>query len=86
MGRGAVFLSLTSDTGQQYLTLEVNRFKKRLDIDYIAEVSENLSDWFSGLSHTTILEDVPARLVVRDNVPISQSQTRMLRIKFVRKQ
>jgi len=62
-GAEATFLTLTSDTGQQYLTLEVNRFKKRLDIDYIVEVSENLSDWFSGPSHTIILEDTPTRLV-----------------------
>lgn len=65
-----------------YLTLDVQRNPTATDINYIVEVGNDLADW-SALD-TTILQDTPTRLQVRDNVPSSSAQRRFIRLRLER--
>jgi hypothetical protein len=45
------------------------------------EVSGNLTDWFSGSNHTTVLSDDAGILKVRDNTPVTSEAKRYIRLK-----
>lgn len=72
--------TLTTDTGEKYLTLTIPRRMKRTDVSYTVQVSSNLSNWFSGAGHTVVMEDTETRLVVRDALPMNNSQQRFIRL------
>ncbi len=47
----------------------------------VVEVSPDLLEWFSGTSHTTVLEDSATTLKVRDNTPVTVDSKRYIRLK-----
>ncbi len=67
-------------SGGQYLTLTVPRRMKRTDVNYLVEVSSDLSSWHSGAGHTVVLQDSETQLVVRDAQPISSEAKRFIRL------
>ncbi|MBE2285317.1 MAG: hypothetical protein IAE77_17790 [Prosthecobacter sp.] len=72
--------SLTSSSGEQYLTLTVPRRMKRTDVSYQIEVSDDLATWHSGAGHTIVVEDTETTLVVRDAQPMSSGGRRFIRL------
>lgn len=64
-----------------FLTLTVNKSSAASDLIYTVEVSGNLSLWNSGPAHTTILDNTPTLLRVRDNTPLSNGTPRFIRLK-----
>lgn len=60
--------------GTNYLTLVTRRNAAVTDAHYVVEVSSDLATWFSGPAHTTVLDDTPALLRVRDNTPATAAQ------------
>lgn len=76
--------SVTEQGGsERFLTLTLPRRFRRLDVDYIVEVSSNLSDWFSGPPHTVTLTDDESLLVVRDATPQAPGVKRFIRLRVV---
>ncbi len=71
--------------GEEYLTIRVDRRLRRSDVDYVVEVSGNLSDWRSGAGNTITLVDDEKELVVRDVFPVSGGGTRYIRLKVAAK-
>ncbi|MBB5030828.1 M64 family metallopeptidase [Prosthecobacter vanneervenii] len=72
--------SLTSSSGQNYLTLTIPRRMRRTDATYTVEVSSDLTTWRSGAGYTVILQDTESQLVVRDAVPAGSSSPRFIRL------
>ncbi|MDZ4404093.1 M64 family metallopeptidase [Prosthecobacter sp.] len=72
--------SMTSSTGQDYLTLTILRRMRRSDATYTVQVSNDLITWNSGAGHTVIVEDSDTQLVVRDAVSFSGSAQRFIRL------
>lgn len=70
---------------EEYLTISVERRLRRNDVDYVVEVSDDLSDWRSGTGNTVTLVDTEKQLVVRDVVPMSEGGKRYIRLKLVAK-
>ena len=76
--------ALTEDGGSEtYLTVTIPRRFRRADVDYIVEVSSNLTDWFSGPPHTVTLTDDDTVLVVRDATPQTPGMKRFIRLRVV---
>jgi hypothetical protein len=71
--------SLTQSSGQQYPTLTVNRAATAPDVSYVAQVSGDSVNWFSGPAYTTTLTDTTTQLVVRDNTPVG-AKPRFMRL------
>jgi hypothetical protein len=71
---------MPAGTGGEYLTLTVPRRTKRTDVNYVVEVSSDLSSWHSGAGHTVVLQDTETQLVVRDALPISGDVKRFIRL------
>jgi len=65
-----------------YLTLNVTRRNNRADVDYIVEVSGDLTTWNSGPTHTVTVQDTETSLVVRDALPISGNSKRFIRLRI----
>lgn len=72
----------TASTAAPYLTLNVPRRTKRTDVDYIVEVSSDLTTWSSGPDNTVTLQDDDTLLAVRDATPISGTGRRFIRLKI----
>jgi hypothetical protein len=72
--------SLTSSSGQNYLTLTVPRRMRRSDTTYTVEVSSDLITWSSGTGQTLVLQDTEEQLVVRDVQPMSSATRRFIRL------
>jgi hypothetical protein len=64
------------EDGLRYLTIVVNK-----EVGATVEVSGNLTDWFSGSSHTTVVSDDAGVLKVRDNTPVTAESKRYIRLK-----
>ena len=89
----AAFASPASDKASQLpqvTTVEVVQDQKYLALSVTkqpgvatgsVEVSPNLLDWFSGITHTTILIDDATTLKVRDNTPVTREVKRYIRLK-----
>lgn len=77
----ASIASIVSDAGGKYRSLTIFR-GPRSDVtaDEI-EVSPNLVDWFSGPSHTEVIEDSAERLRVRDATPCGDGLKRYIRVR-----
>lgn len=67
--------------GKKYLTLIVAKPHGSASLHPIVEVSPNLIDWFSGKSHTTVMQDDIGILKVRDNTPMISGTKRFIRLK-----
>lgn len=63
-----------------YLTLTVPRNPAAANLHFDVQVSGSMDNWQSGANHVTILENSPTRLKARDNVPISSSSQRFIRV------
>jgi YD repeat-containing protein len=63
-----------------YLTLTVPRNAAAANLLFDVQVSGSMSTWESGPDDVTILENSPARLKARDNIPISSSSKRFIRL------
>ena len=68
----------------RFLAVEVKRNPEAVDIEIVVEVSSDLTTWFSGSDHTTLITDEPDRLIVRDNVPIVTGSKRFIRLRIVK--
>jgi hypothetical protein len=68
-------ISLLEISGQRYLQITVPR---RVDhaASLVVEVSSDLVNWSSGISHTQIVSNTTAALVVRDLTPFGGTTTR----------
>jgi hypothetical protein len=64
-----------------FITLTVSKSSAASDLIYTVEVSSDLSLWNSGSTHTTILDNTPILLRVRDNTPLSVGTRRFIRLK-----
>ncbi len=71
---------LTSDSGEQYLTLTIPRRMRRTDVSYVVEVSSEPGMWSSGPGQTVVLQDTDTLLVVRDAQPISAHSKRFIHL------
>jgi hypothetical protein len=72
--------SMTSNTGQNYLTITIPRRLRRSDSTYTVQVSSDLITWSSGAGHTVVVEDSDTQLVVRDATPSGGSTQRFIRL------
>jgi hypothetical protein len=63
-----------------YLQIAIRRNPEASDITYRVEVSENLTTWQSGETHTVTVIDEPALLVVRDATLFSETDRRFMRL------
>ncbi len=90
----ADFLPMAGNTGS-YLTLSFNRRTNTNDVIYTVQVSDNLTTWYNGSvyspygdaptnAHTTELSHTVSggmeTIVVRDNVAITASNHRFMRL------
>jgi hypothetical protein len=69
------------DSGQDYLTMTINRTNRPADISYVVEVSGDLQTWVSGPPNTVTLTDTATQLVVRDNIPVPGATERFIRLR-----
>ncbi len=75
-------VSTTTTVGSsKYLTFNLPRRMRRSDVDYIVEVTGNLTSWNSGPGHTVTVQDDETILIVRDATPMSDSLERFIRFK-----
>jgi hypothetical protein len=65
----------------QYLTLTTAKSPDATDVTFTVEVGGDLGSWNSGSSHTTIIENTPTMLKVRDNMPMDQATKRFIRLR-----
>ncbi len=73
--------NLQSASGQNYLTLTVNRSAEPSDVTYVVEVSSNLLGWVSGPPNTVTLTNTASQLVVRDTEPVPAATARFMRLR-----
>lgn len=64
----------TTVGGTNYLTLVTSRNAAVTDAQFVVEVSSDLTTWFSGPAHTTVLDNSPALLRIRANTPATAAQ------------
>ncbi len=77
----AMPLTLVDVSGQSYLQITIPRRTDRLAILEL-EVSANLSQWNSGTTHTVVVENSTAALIVRDLTPFQPGNSkRFMRLK-----
>lgn len=75
--------SMLELNGQRYLQITVPR---RVDHNatLVIEVSSDLANWSSGISHTQVVSNTAASLVVRDLTPLSSTATkRFMRVRAI---
>ena len=70
------------DASGSFLTLSVARNPAATDVSFSVQVSGDLLGWNSN--DTTILQDTPTLLEVRDNFPISGTPQRFIRLQVTR--
>ena len=76
------FVTLTPGAGnEQYLTLNVPRRTRRIDITSDVQISDDLATWNSGPGYTVTVEDSEYLLVVRDANPLSSGPHRSMRLR-----
>lgn len=77
--------STTQVAGKNYLTLSIERARRAPGVDYVVEVSSSLTgSWSSGAGATTVIEDHPTTLTVRDRTAAGPGQPkRFIRLKVV---
>lgn len=80
----ATFTTTDLIAGRKYLVLTVAKPVQPDGLARSVEVSGNLVDWYSGVNHTTVLEDSAAFLKVRDNTPVTTEAKRYIRLKTMR--
>lgn len=79
-------VTTVSSGGQQYLEIEFTKGPEAVGLWFGAQFSTVLGSWLPVLPNPgsnatyTVIEDSPARLVVRDNTPISANDRRFGRI------
>jgi hypothetical protein len=71
---------IQTNADQGYLTLTVNRTADPSDVSAVVQVSDDLLNWLSGPPNTVTLTNTPTQLVVQDNVPVSQFNSRFIRL------
>jgi len=69
------------NSGQNYLTMTINRAARPIDITYVVEVSGDLQTWVSGPLNTVTLTNTPTQLVVRDSTPVPSATERFIRLR-----
>ncbi|MES2922803.1 MAG: choice-of-anchor D domain-containing protein [Verrucomicrobiota bacterium] len=80
--QSGVGITVTRDSnGLKYLVLTVDKSEIPNLARRNVEVSSNLTKWFSGSKHTTVLLDNNSVLRVRDNTPVKQGEKRYIRLK-----
>src|SRR5690625_4927035 len=72
-----------TESGNDYLVLEINKNTQAVSIDLVVESSGDLQTWNSGDGHTVILEETESILRVRDALPIDSNARRFLRLRAV---
>ncbi len=72
---------VTLPDGSRYRALTVETFPGAVHPRDAVEVSPDLIDWQSGPRYTTILEEAPFFLKVRDNTPFTTKSKRFIRLK-----
>jgi hypothetical protein len=75
--------TLAPDAGGPYLTLTIPRRTRRTDVEYVVEISSDLTAWNTGPGHIVTVQDLDDLLVVRDAQPISAHPRRVLRVRIV---
>lgn len=76
---GTVVTTTTGPNGTRYLMLTI--LKSGGWTGGTVEVSSDLLNWYSGKTHTTVLEDSATLLRVRDNTPVTGNGKRFIRLK-----
>jgi hypothetical protein len=76
-------VSIMETSGQRYLQISIPRLRERMAVLTVM-VSDDLTDWQSGPSHTTEVSSAATSLVVRDLTPLESGQPRrFMRLKAV---
>ncbi len=75
--------SIINLAGTDYLQLTITRAENKPDLDYTVQVSPNLQPAWTEA--TTILENTPTTLRVRDNLPVTNNTKRFIRLKVTEK-
>lgn len=65
---------------QGYLQISIPRNPNANDINFLVEVSGELTSWQSGESHTVIVSDDPSLIVIRDATLFSDTARRFMRL------
>ncbi|MGB8166993.1 MAG: LamG-like jellyroll fold domain-containing protein [Chthoniobacteraceae bacterium] len=76
--------SWTAIGPDNYLTLTVLKNSAASDLTYTVEVSSDLKTWNSGPIYTTVLDNTPTLLRVRDNTPRTNGTPRFIHLKVAR--
>jgi hypothetical protein len=76
---GLPLVSRLTANGETYLTITANKNPNATDIQYSAEVSADLHNWSNDV---TILQNDTATFTARDNVPISATPRRFIRLRI----
>ena len=71
--------------GKKYLTLTVAKPAGADEVTPTVQVSPDLTKWFSGNKHTTVMSDNERFIKVRDNTPLVPGKKRHIRVKPVRR-
>lgn len=83
ISRALPAVATTAIGGQDYLSLNVPWNTTATDLQFIVEVSDDLVTWNSGPAYTTVVSS-GATLIVRDNVPLSSTTKRFMRLNVTR--
>jgi len=80
--------SLLTVSNLLYLAMNYERNKAATDVNCVAEVSANLSEWFSGPANTQIASvtdlGLHERVTVRDLAPVGAAASRFMRLRLER--
>jgi hypothetical protein len=71
--------------GKKYRTLTVAKDSLPAGAKLTVEVSPDLTRWFSGKKHTTVMANNKKRIKVRDNTPFSATSKRHIRLRPVKR-
>lgn len=71
--------------GEKYLVYTIQKNPSATDVQLVPEITTDLNatQWNKGEEFLTILEDTPAVLKVRDNIPMRQKSRTFLRVKAI---
>jgi hypothetical protein len=77
-------LTTTSNGPDLYATLTIDRSPDVTGLAFEVETSSDLVTWSAGPSHTVVIAETPAMLVVRDAIPLAQDQPkRFMRLRVI---
>ena len=77
--------SSTSPAARGYVKVKQDdnqNYGIQIHVDYLVEVSGDLTTWNSGPTHTVTVQDTETSLVVRDALPISGNSKRFIRLRI----